>query len=31
MVVEIDYQRKELYILFLGTHAEYNPIDATEV
>ena len=31
MVVEIDYQRKELYILFLGTHAEYNRIDATKV
>ena len=31
MVVEIDYQRKEIYILFLGTHAEYNRIDATEV
>ena len=31
MVVEIDYQRKDLYILFLGTHAEYNRIDATEV
>ena len=30
-VVEIDYQRKEVYILFLGTHAEYNRIDATEV
>ena len=29
--VEIDYQRKDLYILFLGTHAEYNRIDATEV
>ena len=24
MVVEIDYQRKEVYKLFLGTHAEYN-------
>ena len=31
MVAAIDYQRKELYILFLGTHAEYNRIDATEV
>ena len=31
MVVEIDYQRKELYILVLGTHAEYNRIDATKV
>ena len=31
MVVEVDYQRKEVYILFLGTHAEYNRIDATEV
>ncbi len=31
MVVEIDYQRKEVYILFVGTHAEYNRIDATEV
>lgn len=31
MVVEIDYQREELYILFLGTHAEYNRIDATKV
>ena len=30
-VVEIDYQRKEVYILFLGTHAAYNRIDATEV
>ena len=31
MVVEIDYQRKEVYILFLGTHAAYNRIDAREV
>ena len=31
MVAAIDYQRKELYILFLGTHAQYNRIDATEV
>ena len=31
MVAQIDYQRKEVYILFLGTHAEYNRIDATEV
>ena len=31
MVVEIDYQRKEVYILFVGTHAEYDGIDATEV
>ncbi|MDE0199203.1 MAG: type II toxin-antitoxin system HigB family toxin, partial [Caldilineaceae bacterium] len=31
MVVEIDYQRKELYILCLVTHAQYSRIDATEV
>lgn len=31
MVVEIDYQRKDLYVLFLGAHAEYNRIDATKV
>ena len=30
IVAAIDYQRKDLYIL-LGTHAEYNRIDATEV
>ena len=31
LVVMVAYQRKTVYIRFVGTHAEYDRIDATEV
>lgn len=31
MIVEFDYQRKELYVLDLDTHAKSNRTEATEV
>jgi mRNA-degrading endonuclease HigB of HigAB toxin-antitoxin module len=30
-VVKINYPRRIVYIRFLGTHVEYNRIDAEEV
>ena len=31
LVARIDYQLKRVYVLFVGTHAEYDRIDAREV
>ena len=31
LVTEIDYAYRRIYIRFVGTHAEYDRIDATEV
>ena len=31
LVAVVAYQRKTVYIRFVGTHAEYDRIDATEV
>ncbi len=31
LVVWINYRRRAVYIKWLGTHAEYNRIDASEV
>ena len=31
LVTEIDYRYRRVYIRFIGTHAEYDRIDATEV
>ena len=31
LVVSIDYQRRAVYIRFVGTHAEYDRINAAEV
>ena len=31
LVVEVNYQRGIIYIRFIGTHAEYDRIDAREV
>lgn len=31
LVVRIDYLHRTVYIRFVGTHAEYNRIDAEEV
>ena len=31
LIVAIDYRRKTIYIRFIGTHAEYDKIDATTV
>ena len=31
LVARIDYQLKRVYVLFIGTHAEYDRIDAREV
>lgn len=31
LVTEIDYRYRRVYIRFVGTHAEYDTIDAAEV
>lgn len=31
LVVKINYQFKAVWIRFIGTHAEYNSIDATQI
>ena len=31
LVVSINYRRRAVYIRFIGTHAEYDRIDAAEV
>lgn len=31
LVCAIDYKRKGVFIRFLGTHAQYNKIDAKEI
>jgi mRNA interferase HigB len=31
IVVEINYQKKLVYIRWIGTHSEYNKIDATTI
>ena len=31
LVVAIDYRRRRIYIKFLGTHAEYDRVNAEEV
>ncbi len=31
LVVHIDYIMKKVYVRFMGTHAEYDRIDAREV
>lgn len=31
LVVEVNYQRKVVDIRFIGTHSEYNRIDAEEI
>ena len=31
LVVQIDYMMKRVYVRFVGTHSEYNNIDAREV
>ena len=31
LVVRINYQRQAVYVRFIGTHAEYDRIDATTI
>lgn len=31
LIVHIDYQMKRVYVRFIGTHAEYDLVDAREV
>lgn len=31
MIVKVDYRMRRVYVRFIGTHAEYNTVNAEEV